>query len=228
MINGLQIDPRAPVYPPAVIGTWPTYYQMLPLESTRSVIYSDDPKGKPVDLFDPKVWIKMKWGLANPDQDTELQKLMPNEKNAGQRRKVAIDHLAKCLKRAKQFTEAMRVKATPPDDVAAFLFLGDAVQTRRQAEVDRKTGKLKVTKFEAGDGKVLASSARMDEREGREWVPFQQSPIQWQAVIHLKAAHMGITESYAFADNVSYYLLSFPTKEQKAREKYLKHNGNKK
>lgn len=220
MTEGLRIDPRAPVYPPAVVGTFPTYYQMLPLTSTASVVDAD---GKAVDIFDPKVWRTMKWGLADPKQDETLKILLPNVKSVEERRAIALDHQAKCLKRAKQFTEAMRIDSQPPDDVALFLFAGDAVQTRRKAKIDPKTGKLKVTDFEAGDGKVLASSARMDEREGRIWTPFMESPIKWQAVIHLKAAHMGITESYSFADNVSYYLLSYPTKKQQAKAKYLKH-----
>jgi len=221
LVNGLKADPRMPVYPPAVIGTWPTYYQMLPLTSTRSVVYADDQNGKPVDVFDPQVWIDMNWGLADPKHDPTLKILLPNVKTAEERRKIALDHLTKCLKRAKQFTEAMREYGEPPDDVALVLFLGDAVETRRVAEVDRKTGKLTVTKFEAGDGKVLASSARMDEREGREWTPFVQSPIKWQAVIHLQDAHMGITESYSFSDNIAYYLTNFPTKKQEDRKEYL-------
>ncbi|MCP3965686.1 MAG: hypothetical protein GY750_15125 [Lentisphaerae bacterium] len=220
LVNGLQIDPRTPIYPPSIIGTFATYYQMLPLTSTRSVI--EKGTGKNVDMFDLKTWIKYKWGLANPNQDKYLKIMLPDVKKKSQRYMIAIDHLAKCLKRAKQFTEAMRVYEIPPKDVAMILFAGDAVKTSRQAEVDPKTGKLKVIKYEAGDGKVLASSARMDEREGREWVPFMQSPINWRAVIHLKAAHMGITESYAFGDNVSYYLLSFPTPKQSKLRKYLK------
>lgn len=220
LVNGLQVDPRAPAYPPSVIGTFATYYQMLPLTSTRSVI--EKGSGKNIDMFDIRNWIKYKWGLADPGQDKYLKIMLPGVKKKSQRYMIALDHLRKCLARAKQFTEAMRIYDLPPKDIAMILFAGDAVKTSRQAEVDPQTGKLTVTKYEAGDGKVLASSARMDEREGREWVPFMQSPINWRAVIHLKAAHMGITESYAFADNVSYYLLSFPTPKQSKLRKYLK------
>ena len=221
MTGGLQIEPGAPVYPPAVIGTFPTYYQMLPLNSTRSVVYADDPGGKAVNLFDPQEWIKNKWGLADPRNDEILKIILPDVKTPEERRAVALDHLAKCLKRAKQFTDALRVDATPPDDVNLYLFLGDAVPTRRTAAVDRKTGKFEVTDYEAGDGKVLASSARLDEREGRPWTPFMQSPIKWQNVVHLNAAHMGITLSQEFADNVVFFLLESPTKtQQNSMKKY--------
>ncbi|OGV48089.1 MAG: hypothetical protein A2X49_12820 [Lentisphaerae bacterium GWF2_52_8] len=219
--KGLQLSPQAPVYPPGVIGTFPTYYQMLPLVSTRSVIYKDDPTRTAIDIFDPEVWKKFQWGLADPKQDEALKIILPNAKTPEERHAIAVDHLEKCLKRAKQFTDAMKVEAAPPDDVALYLFLGDAVPTRRTLEVDRNTGAFKVTAYEAGDGKVLASSARMDDREGGEWKPFADSPIKWQVVIHIFAAHMGITKSQEFADNVSYYLLEMATKKQTEKRRRL-------
>ena len=224
LVNGLKIDPNpmVPIYPPAVIGSFPGIYQMMPLTSTRSVVYSDDPEGDSVDVFDPQVWIDMKWGLADPKQDNILKILLPEVKTPEERREIAIDHLTKNLKKAKQFTKAMRIHRKPPDDVALYLFLGDSVKTRRTAEVDKSNGELNVTKYEAGDGVVLTSSARMDEREGQKWEPFLISPIEWDAVIHLQAAHMGITESYSFTDNVIYYLLMNPTENQKSRRNHIK------
>lgn len=221
MVDGLQLAPGAPFYPPALVGTFPAYYQMLPLTDTRSVLYADDPDGPPVDLLDPEVWIAMKWGLADPDQDDVLQILLPDVKTKVERRLIALEHLEKCLKRARVFTTAMRQRGTPPDDVAMFLFLGDAIPTRRTAIVDRGSGTLEVTNYEPGDGKVLSSSARFDEREGRKWTPFQNSPIPWQSVIHLNSAHMGITNSSDFANNVNYLLLTFPTRKQAADRKAL-------
>ncbi len=219
MQEGLRIAPELPAYPPGIIGTFPTYYQMLPLLSTRSLVYKDDPDGKGVDVFDPEVWIAMKWGLANPKSDPALKILLPDVKTAEERRAIAIDHLKKCLKRAKQFTDAMKIESTPPDDVALVLFAGDSVPTRRTAQVDRNTGEFKITDYEAGDGKVLASSTRMDDREGGKWRPFAKSPIAWQAIIHIFAAHMGITTSQEFADNVTYYLLEATTKAQSEKRR---------
>jgi pimeloyl-ACP methyl ester carboxylesterase len=214
LLGGLRIAPELPLYPPGVIGTFPTYYQMLPHLSTRSVVWKDDPNGKPVDIYDPEIWIKMKWGLADPKQDDALKIVLPDIRTPEQRRAVAVDHLRKCLKRARQFSEAMSVEAFPPDNTALYLFLGDAVPTSRTARVDRETGAVEVTDYEAGDGKVLASSARLDDREGRPWRKFEHSPVKWAVIYHIFAAHMGITSSQEFADNVSYYLLEATTKEQ--------------
>ncbi|MDD3119286.1 MAG: hypothetical protein PHQ27_08920 [Victivallales bacterium] len=221
MTRGLELAPGAPVYPPGLVGTFPTYYQMMPLSSTRAVVYADDPKGPPVDLFNPDVWIKNRWGLADPAQDKTLQILLPNVTSAAARRVVALDHLTKCLHRARQFTRAMRIKSMPPEDVTLALFLGDAVPTTRTAAVNRKDGTITVTEYEAGDGKVLSSSARMDEREGRKWTPFENSPIKWHYVMCLRAAHMGLTNSNEFADNIQYYLLFFPTPKQERSLVYI-------
>jgi len=224
LVNGLKIysNPFVPTYPPAVIGTFPGVYQMMPLTSTRSLLYSNNPDGKPVNLFDPQVWLDMKWGLADPKQDKFLKLLLPEVKTSEERRKIAIAHLNKNLKKAKQFVDAMRVHKEPPGDVALYLFLGDSLKTIKTAEVYIKTGKLKVTEFGAGDGVVLTSSALMDEREGQKWEPFLISPIEWDAVIYIKAAHLDITESYAFIDNVTHYLLITPTKNQMTKRKYFK------
>lgn len=219
MQEGLSIASELPAYPPGIIGTFHTYYQMLPLMYTRSVVYKDDPKGTAVNLFDPGVWEKMKWGLLNPKQDEFLRIILPDAKTSEERHAIALDHLKKCLYRAKQFTDALQVESTPPEDVSLYLFLGDSVPTRRVAEVDRNTGAFAVTEFEAGDGKVLASSARMDEREGREWTYFFSSPIKWKVVMHIFAAHMGITGSKEFEDNVCYYLMEETSRKQTEKKK---------
>ena len=219
LINGLQVAPGTPTYPPAVIGTFATYYQMMPVYGFRSVLYEDDPNGPEVDIFDPNVWIKLNWGLANPDQDEILQILLPDIKSSAKRRKIALDHLTKCLNRARQFTTAMQEKAIPPDDVAMFLFAGDAVKTRRTALVNRNTGEIKVTEYAPGDGKVLTSSARFDLREDGYWTPFIRSPISWRGTFLLSAAHMGITKSNVFNSNASFCLLVTPSVKQDKKDK---------
>jgi len=212
LVDGLQVAPGTPSYPPALLGTYPSYYQMLPPPETRSVLDARHPDGPAVDLFDPQVWMRYRWGLADPDQDDILQILLPSVKSADERRKIALDHLTKCLDRARRFAAAMKVHGTPPAGVSLFLFLGDSVPTRRTAVV-YPDGELKVTEYEKGDGKVLASSALFDEREGRPWQPFLSSPIPWTSIMYLNTAHMGITSSRDFANNVTSMLLDFPLRQ---------------
>lgn len=208
----MQRGTDAPPMPPALLGTWPTYYQMMPAPSMPAVVYADDP-GKAVDLFDVEVWKKMKWGLADPKQAENLKILLPDAADDRERRLIALDHLEKCLKRAKRFIEVMAIKSQPPSDVRMYLVLGNAVKTSNLATVDPQTGELKVVEYTSGDGKVTAASARFDER-ARQWKPYFSSPISWRGMIQLRAAHMGITTDPAFKDNVLFLLNAIPTDRQ--------------
>lgn len=221
LTQGLTLDPNLPVYPPGLLGTFISCYEMMPVSGMRAVILADRPGQPEVDMFDPKVWIARNWGLADPQQDAVLEAILPNVKSSEKRREIALDHLRKCLRLAKRFTEAMSIDSDPPDDIMLILFSGDAVKTSRCATVDPKTNELKVIWWEAGDGKVLSSSARFDLRAGKKWTPFPQSPIKWQTVINVQGAHMGIMDSYAFIDNLSFYLLAFPSPKRHAAESYL-------
>ena len=210
LLNGYSPVPGvADAYPPALTGTWSTYYQMLPVLSTRSVLYEDFADGPSVDIFDPAVWVKHKWGLANPDQAENLKIILPDIKTAEERYRVAVDHLSKCLKNAKQFTDALKIIKAPPKDLTFYLFFGDAVETRRTAMVDRKTGEAKFTGFESGDGIVCTTSALFDLRAGQKWVPEFKSPITWHTVIPFLSAHIGLTQGAWFADNIAYCLPYF-------------------
>jgi Lecithin:cholesterol acyltransferase len=221
MTQGLKLDPDLPVYPPGLLGTFQSYYQMMPVSGMRAVILDHKP-GKPeVDMFDPKVWIAKGWGLADPKQDKVLRALLPKVESAQKRRKIALDHLRKCLVSAKKFTKAMSIRSKPPEDIMLILFAGDAVETSRTATIDPKTQKLKVIKWAPGDGKVLSSSAIFDERAGRKWTPYPMSPIKWQIVVNVQGSHMGIMDSYSFIDNLSYYLLAFPSVKRHVAHVYL-------
>ena len=239
LVNGLQIAGHAPFYPPAVVGTFPTYYQMMPPTNTKSVVYEDNPSGKPINIFDPKIWLDMKWGLADPKQDKILKILLPEISDPLERHRTAVDHLKKCLKRAKQFNKAMQVYKKPPNKLTLILFLGDAIETNRVASVNKETNNLKVISSEIGDGKIPVSSARMDIPKGIDHTIQHDLRIsgdyradlrqnnkvnsqkidrfenktqrkKWDAIIHLSAAHMGITASPDFENNLLYYLLEAP------------------
>lgn len=217
MVEGLKMVAGAPVYPSGIISTFPSYYQMLPGAGGGEAVVKGDDSGKTLDLFDYGVWVMFRWGLANPAADVQLKLLLPGFYTAAERRVVALDHLKKCLARARQFRAALAVPSRPPDDVMLFLFAGDAVETAYRVEVDPRSGKLTPAGFSAGDGKVLATSARFDRTRRGAGLPFSQSPIYWQGVDHVAAAHMGLFSSNDFWRNVRYYLLQFPTVAQRER-----------
>ena len=208
LLNGYSPVKNVDPYPAAVTGTWATYYQMLPLVSTGSVVYnkSKNLEEEYVDIFNPRIWMKYKWGLAGVD-DTMLQVLLPDTKSSKKRKEIAVNHLSKCLVKAKQFTDALKVKSEYPDDVKLYLFFGNAVETKTKAVVDRKTGKVDFCGYDSGDGIVCTSSALCDMREGNKWTPSFISPIQWYTITPLMAAHVGLTESPVFANIIGYCLL---------------------
>lgn len=215
--EGLKLQAGAPVYPKALIGTFPSYYQMLPFPAFNSVSYAGS--GEPVDLYDSNVWIKHKWGLANPDCDSDLEWLLPDAKNAQERRTIALDHLKKCLYSAKRLSSMLSTPDPKDSDVFQMIFVGDAVETASNAKV-YQDGSLEVTRYDSGDGKVSAVSARSDLRDPDTkgaWSPFMDSPVNWSAVYHVSGAHMGITVAPEFIHNIRFYLIQFRTNAQRKR-----------
>jgi hypothetical protein len=221
----LQSGMPLPPFPSAMIATWPSIYQMLPAASTKSVVYKHD-RNQTVDIYDLRTWIKMKWALANPEQYKVFKILLPEVKDPVERRLIAFDHLKKCLARAKRFKRAMGYYSKPPPGVKLYLVLGNAVKTTRKATVDATSGEIEVIEYGPGDGKVLASSAMYDRREGAEIAsPFLCSPIVWDSIIQLRAAHMGITSHPSFKDNILFLLSAVaPYRYNKLIEQYWRTN----
>jgi pimeloyl-ACP methyl ester carboxylesterase len=209
LVEGYQPALLLPHYPPAVIGTMPSLYEMLP-RSRHGVLLDD--QGSPVnDIFDPEFWRKSGWGLADAKQDKVLRMLLPEEESPEKRTQMAFEYLTKVLNRAQLFTAAMDVPARPPESLHLYLVAGDAEDTDKIARV-AKNGKLTVTEKGPGDAVVLRSSALMDEREPDRQTSRLISPIDWNQVFFLFSDHRNITNDPAFTDNLLYILLESPRK----------------
>lgn len=163
-----------------------------------------------MDLFDPEVWVRLGWGLADPEQDYVLGWLLPDVPEAEKRRKIALDHLTKSLERGREFQEALDIPARPPEGLRLYLIAGDAILTGSGVKVDTGSGKFEVSDYNPGDGTVTRSSALMDERVGNYWTPNLVSPVKWSNVMFLFTDHLGLTKSPAFSDNVLFILLEEP------------------
>lgn len=213
LTEGLRLAPAAPAYPKTVIGTFPSYYQMLPDPETDSVL-SGGEAAVPVDCFSLDTWIRYGWGLADPEQDRWLKTILPDIATPEERYRVALDHLEKCLKRAKQFKRSLRTPASAPENVALYLIAGDALLTNDKVAV-QPDGRVTVIKRDAGDGKITAMSARHDLRTQDNWLPFLVSPINWSSVYYFHGGHMGIMNSDTFETNLRFLLLAAPTPYQR-------------
>ena len=210
LANGFKFGPFLARYDSALIGTHPSAYQLLP--RSRHGVLVDEATNLPLtaDIFNPNLWVRMNWGLADPTHDSMLSTLLPEVSDPNERRRIALDHLQKSLRRARQFTAALDVPAAPPKGVALFLMAGDAKPTDAIASVNQQTGKIRVRVKRAGDGRVLRSSALMDERTADNRHGRLISPIAWTSVQFLYEDHLGLTKDPVFADNLLYFLWERP------------------
>jgi hypothetical protein len=208
-----------PSYPPALLGTFPSAYQLLPRGRHGAVVEAGEGGRRVADLHDPELWERYGWGLLSPRQEPVLAELLPGVADAAERRRIARDHLAKSLTRARRFAAALDVAAPPPPPhLGLFLVAGDAVATAHLARVDARTGAVEIVDRAPGDGTVLRTSAVLDEREGGVWEPRLRSPIPWTETLFLFRDHLGLTRDLVFTDNVLYWLLDRPRIEAGGRQ----------
>ena len=209
LVNGYDIAPFLPSYNPAILGTFPSIYQLLPRPRHGAVVDADS--GEPIDFYDPAEWEARGWGLASPDLDDKLAELLPDASSPAERRAIALDQLRKSLARAEQFHRAVDRPASPPEGLEIVLIAGDVEDTAAVLEADPRRGTLRIAERTPGDGTVTRDSALMDERLGRDWVPGLRSPIDFESVLFLANNHLGLTKDPNFSNNVLYLLLEAPT-----------------
>ncbi len=210
LTQGLAPGVFAPNYRSPILGTMPSIYQLIP--RTRHGRFVDAETREPIDLFDVATWQHYGWGLADPGEMKVLRWLLPDAETDEDRKRIALDHLAKCLARAEQFHRAIDVPATPPPGLEMDLFAGDAIPTPNIVGVTKK-GKLKVLEKAPGDNTVTRASALMDERVGSEWRPRLDSPVEWDRIQFLAEDHLGLTKSTEFSDNLLFLLLESPLRD---------------
>jgi hypothetical protein len=206
LVEGRDFSWLLPEFPPAVLGTMPSLYQLLPRTRHARVV---DGAGRTLDLFDPALWATLGWGLASPAQDRVLAELLPGVARPDERRRIAIDHLRKSLDRARRFQASLDLPAAPPPGTSLHLIAGDSEPTASLLAVG-PGGRLRVAARDPGDGTVTRASAIADERVGGAWRPEVASPVAWDRVTFLFRDHLGITTDPAFTDNLLYLLLEEP------------------
>jgi hypothetical protein len=209
LLEGSQLAPVLPFYSPALMGTFPSVYQLLPRPRHRPVVWDGDPQ-QPVDLLDPAVWERMGWGLAAPGEAGMLEVLMPEVSDAEERREIAVRVQRRMLARAKAFMRALDRPAQLPAHVKLYLVAGDAQPTLEQVSVRSTDGRIAGTHTAAGDGTVLRSSVLLDERVGNAWQPQLVTPLDFHSTLLLPNDHLGLTRNEIFRDNVLFWLLEDP------------------
>lgn len=209
LIEGLPESPAMPEFAPAMVGSMPSLYQLLPRPRHELVI--DEADSKPIeDLLDVNRWDRMKWGLASPAAEPAMRKLAPGATSPAARRRIALDHLDKCLTETRRFHEAIDRPVDAPRGVAMHLFAGDGAATPLVVSARDDGTVPRVVSYTAGDGTVTRRSALMDERTSASTYPRVITPIRWDGVTFVAADHMHLTRHPTFIDNALYMLLEKP------------------
>lgn len=214
LLRGRKFGPTLPRYEPALLGTMPTVYQLLPRGRHGPLVDAENPEQHIESILNPELWEEMGWGMAASGQDRVLERLLPEETDPADRRRIALDHQRKCLTRARRFHAALDKPSVPPEGLTLHLIAGDALPTPAVVSIDMSRGEIRMIEEQPGDGTVTRSSALMDERLGRAWSPTLLSPIRWDQVLFLFTEHLEMTRDPAFTDNLLYLLLEKPRKTQ--------------
>ncbi len=215
LINGFNTGrPILPFYHEALIGSFPSVYQILPRSRHGALVWNDNINAPVEDLLDPKLWQELKWGLSGEGEKTDkvLAQLLPDVSSVSERRDIARKYQSAALKRAKLFHTAMDVPATTPSGLEMFLVAGDNRKTPQVASANKATGEFSILKYGLGDETVTRSSALLDERLGQTWEPRLVSPLDWTSTMFIPGKHRTITSGSIFKDNVLYWLLEEPRK----------------
>lgn len=206
LIEGSTLGPLQQTLPAPLTGSIFSTYLLMPRNRHNRVRYSDT--GQTVDIYDPKIWQRYGWGLADPGADDYLKAILPNSTGPEQRREKALRFQADALARARQFHRALdRPEIKLPDGLTVYLVVGGSHKTAAQVDVDRTTGAIEYSAYEEGDGLVLRVSSLLDERQGTASTLTLATPLAYSSVLFLPEEHTGLTRSPVFGDNLLFWLL---------------------
>ncbi len=206
LLEGERITWILPRYEAAVLGSFPSFYQLLPRSRHARVVAEG--ADAPLDILDPTVWQERRWGLLDPGQAAALAELLPG-RSPTERQAIARDQVEKGLARAARVQGALDVPAATPSGLSIHLIAGDAAPTPARVAVDVER-RVRVVDTGPGDGVVLRESALLDERPGGQWSPRLVTPIDWSRITFLFSDHLGMTRDPAFTDNLLFVLLEEP------------------
>lgn len=198
--NGMDLVPFTPRFQPAVIGTMPSVYELLPRNVDQPLL---DQRGGQLDILDPEIWEKYRWGLLNPDHDNHLAELLPGT-TRDRRLRIARDHLTKCLANARRFHQALDCPCTLPPGIELHAFFGDSRETiHRLRLTDDGSSSTEATL--PGDGTVTARSALARKPDG------SPGPIPWTTSQSYRATHMTLPSRPEFIESLINTLVSQST-----------------
>ena len=214
LLEGHKISWILPKFQPALISTFPSFYQLLPRPRHR--IFLDEKKErKSLDLYDVNLWMENQWGIFSDSQEPYLRYLLPG---ADAPEKIAAKYVGAALERARRMHAALDQKPRTACPSEIYLFTSKSIPTEQLVGLSRRSGRLQMDfrGFDLkapGDGTVTAANAMGDERQGRPWRPWVRTAIPLESVYLIQGDHLAITKSPRFTDNLLHLLLEMPPPE---------------
>ncbi len=205
LLHGSQMSPILPRYHPALLGTMPSIYQLMP-RNRHLVIENADNN---FDLYDVDNWKNLQWGLLSPDSLAFTKMYLPDVSDEDIATK-SYEYVKWSLTKAKAFHQALDRYPDKPCPSRIYLFAGDAVNTLTKARLDDDKTYLDFKQnqlYYPGDGTVPRYSAVADDRFGQAFQPHLKSPVPWTHSTFLNNDHLGLTMNPVFTNNVLFILL---------------------
>ena len=189
-------------YPPAVLGTWPSMYELLP---RQDISQATNHEGKEVDLLDPQLWQDMSWGLLDPNQEKVLTQISSKGAERPSSKYLQAKRLqAKLLGNARLFHSRLDKKVESPKGLYFWLFAGVGKPTESKVTVNTENKTWSAKREKAGDGAVLRASAYTLENTKKRDIdsPYNNSIIPWYDAIFFFTDHMGLVQNNDFFLNL--------------------------
>lgn len=154
-VNGNKLaGPLIPVYPPAMLASHPSTFELMPRNEAVSVFEGDKSPQKGAHL-DPDYWESKGWGLVGPSSAQHREWLA---RGAGDPEELASARQSTLMERGAAFHAAFDRPLDPPEGLELVVLAGKGRKTPSAVTV-QDAGGVKVTHHTDGDGVVPFSSA---------------------------------------------------------------------
>lgn len=209
--DGYQAHPMLPKYSGAILSTFPSTYQLFPRDRHNKVV---DENGRPISIYDAKLWQQKQWGFFNPSNAKILAALLPNH-TAKERETKALKFLTHCLERAHKFHEALDRQADQkPSGLEMYLFSGDSIATPAKLKAlpfsKKNKSSFAISDWLPGDDTVTRKSSLSDERTQENWQPTIVTTVDFEDAYFVSADHFGLTKNGVIFDTLLHILLEKP------------------
>ncbi len=209
-------------YPPYILFTMPSIYQLLPSRGLKSFV-DEDGNDIYIDMYDPRSWKKYGWSIYS-EKMTRLitSRMRIKHRDDWEERVEAFEaerdrFVEAVLKRADLFQKSLNFKPRVASPVEVILFGGDTEWTLEKAIVKPDSNRrwrtyfwdprLKEKILKPGDTMVTRESLLGVSRAGTTMRSWKHSPMDISFSLFVAQRHENIHKDLTFKNNLLHILL---------------------